>query len=244
MAVSGHATFRIAFRKAGRDIGCYDEHMIKRSHTAYDTLKRVVDLLVSAIALVVLSPVFAVVALLVRAKLGSPVIFRQPRPGRDGRIFTLYKFRSMRDATPGASAAAAVASDSERLTPFGRRLRSTSLDELPELLNVFRGEMSIVGPRPLLPEYLDRYNSEQARRHEVRPGITGWAQVNGRNAVSWDERFKMDTYYVDHRSFALDARILVMTVSAVVSREGVSASGVDTMQPFMGTAEHDATKES
>ena len=217
---------------------------MKRSHTAYDLLKRVADLIASAVALVVLSPVFAVVALLVRARLGSPVIFRQQRPGKGGRIFTVYKFRSMRDATLGATGADAVASDAERLTPFGRLLRSSSLDELPELFNVLRGDMSIVGPRPLLPEYLDRYNEEQARRHEVRPGITGWAQVNGRNAVSWDERFKMDVYYVDHRSFALDMRILLRTVSAVVSRKGVSAPGAETMQPFQGNAETGANKES
>ena len=223
---------------------------VKRSHTAYDLLKRVADVVVSAVLLVVLSPVFAVVALLVRVKLGSPVIFRQQRPGKDGRLFALYKFRTMLDAPPDASvvgsgdaapapiaADAAVATDAARLTPFGRRLRSTSLDELPELVNVLKGDMSIVGPRPLLPEYLDRYNSEQARRHEVRPGITGWAQVNGRNAVSWDERFKMDVWYVDHRSFALDARISFMTVSAVLSREGVSAPGAETMRPFEGTAQ-------
>jgi lipopolysaccharide/colanic/teichoic acid biosynthesis glycosyltransferase len=233
---------------------------VKRSHTAYDLLKRIADVVVSAVALVVLSPVFAVVALLVRIKLGSPVIFRQQRPGKDGRLFTLYKFRTMLDAAPNASvpatagaapgpvaADAAVATDGARLTPFGRGLRSTSLDELPELVNVLKGDMSIVGPRPLLPEYLDRYNSEQARRHEVRPGITGWAQVNGRNAVSWDERFKMDVWYVDHRSFALDARILFMTVAAVLSREGVSAPGAETMRPFegdAGTAEPPRTKES
>jgi len=229
--------------------------MLKRSHTAYDLLKRVVDFLVSAIALVILSPVLIIVALLVRAKLGSPVIFRQQRPGKDARIFTLYKYRTMRDSTPDsgapsssvaapAAADTAVASDADRLTPFGRRLRSTSLDELPELFNVLVGDMSIVGPRPLLPEYLDRYNSEQARRHEVRPGITGWAQVNGRNAVSWTERFKMDVWYVDHRSFALDARILLKTVAAVVSREGVSAAGTETMQPFQGNTQHADTKET
>ena len=221
-------------------MGC----IVKRSHTAYDLLKRVLDVIASAVGLIVLSPVFAVVALLVRTRLGSPVIFRQERPGLGGRIFTVYKFRSMRDAAPGSSAIDAVASDAERLTPFGRRLRSTSLDELPEFVNVLKGDMSVVGPRPLLPEYLDRYNEEQARRHEVRPGITGWAQVNGRNAVSWNERFKMDVWYVDHRSFALDARILLMTVSAVVSRKGVSAAGVDTMQPFMGDASNEANKES
>lgn len=214
---------------------------MKHSHRVYDATKRAVDLVASAVALVVLSPVLAIVAILVRAKLGSPVIFRQPRPGKDGRIFTLYKFRTMRDVAPGTSGVAAVASDAERLTPLGRRLRSTSLDELPELVNVLKGDMSLVGPRPLLPEYLDRYNSEQARRHEVRPGITGWAQVNGRNAVSWDERFRMDVWYVDHRSFALDARTLLRTVAAVVSREGVSAQGVETMRPFTGNApDHDS----
>jgi Sugar transferases involved in lipopolysaccharide synthesis len=207
-------------------------------------VKRVADLFVSAVALVVLSPVFAVVALIVRLKLGSPVIFRQQRPGKDGRIFTLYKFRTMRDAASGVMGVDAVASDAERLTPFGRFLRSTSLDELPELVNVLKGDMSVVGPRPLLPEYLHRYNGEQARRHEVRPGITGWAQVNGRNAVSWDERFKMDVWYVDHRSFALDARIVFRTVSAVVSREGVSAPDAETMQPFQDNTATTTTKES
>src|SRR5450756_1867888 len=185
---------------------------VKHSHTVYDLVKRVADLFVSAVALVVLSPVFAVVALIVRLKLGSPVIFRQQRPGKDGRIFTLNKFRTMRDAACGTTGVEAGASDAERLTRFGKLLRSTSLDELPELVNVLEGDMSIVGPRPLLPEYLHRYNGEQARRHEVRPGITGWAQVNGRNAVSWDERFKMDVWYVDHRSFALDARIVFLSL--------------------------------
>jgi len=221
-------------------MGC----IVKHSRTAYDVLKRVVDLIVSAVALVVLSPLIAVVALLVSVKLGLPVIFRQRRPGKDARLFTVYKFRTMRDAAPGTSSAEAVGSDATRLTPLGRTLRSTSLDELPEFYNVFKGDMSIVGPRPLLSEYLDRYNEEQARRHEVRPGITGWAQVNGRNTVSWDERFKMDVWYVDHRSFTLDARILFKTVSAVLSREGVSAPGSETMQPFQGNAENDATKES
>ena len=210
----------------------------------YDAVKRGLDVAASTVALVVLSPVFAVVALLVRAKLGSPVIFRQQRPGRDGRLFTLYKFRTMRDAVPGTTGVDAVASDGERLTPFGRVLRSTSLDELPELVNVLRGQMSIVGPRPLLPEYLDRYNSEQSRRHEVRPGLTGWAQVNGRNALSWDERFKMDVWYVDHRSFALDARIVLRSFSAVISREGVSGPGAETMQPFGGNTGTNPTKEN
>ena len=217
---------------------------MKHSHRVYDLLKRIADLVVSAVALVVLSPVLAVVAVLVRAKIGSPVIFRQPRPGLNGSIFTIYKFRTMRDASEGNGTVEAVASDAERLTPLGRRLRASSLDELPELFNVFLGDMSIVGPRPLLPEYLDRYNSEQARRHEVRPGITGWAQVNGRNAVSWGERFAMDVYYVDHRSFMFDARILFKTVSAVLSREGVSAPGSETMQPFDPAATASETKET
>jgi lipopolysaccharide/colanic/teichoic acid biosynthesis glycosyltransferase len=208
--------------------------IVKRSHTVYDLLKRVADVVVATVSLVVLSPVFAVVALLVRMNLGSPVIFRQRRPGRNSRIFTLYKFRTMRDAPPGIAGVQAVASDAERLTPFGLWLRSTSIDELPELINVLRGDMSVVGPRPLLPEYLDRYNEQQSRRHEVRPGITGWAQVNGRNAVPWDERFKMDVWYVDHRSLALDARILLRSFSALTSGEGVSGEDSDTMQPFAG----------
>jgi lipopolysaccharide/colanic/teichoic acid biosynthesis glycosyltransferase len=209
---------------------------VKRSHRVYDAVKRVLDVAAAAVALVVLSPVFLVVAVLVRLKSDAPVVFRQQRPGKGGRIFTLYKFRTMREAAPGTSGVEAVASDAERLTPFGRTLRATTLDELPQFLNVLKGDMSVVGPRPLLPEYLDRYNEEQARRHEVRPGITGWAQINGRNAVSWDDRFKMDVWYVDHRSFSLDVRILFKTLRAVVSREGVSAPGAETMEPFEGSA--------
>lgn len=210
---------------------------MKHSHTAYDLTKRVLDLVGSALALLVLSPVLAIVALLVRVKFGSPVIFRQQRPGKGGDIFTLFKFRTMSDAASGTSGDLTVATDAQRLSPFGRRLRSTSLDELPELVNVLKGDMSLVGPRPLLPEYLDRYNDEQARRHEVRPGITGWAQINGRNNVSWGERLKMDVWYVDHRSLALDARIVRDTVGAVVSREGVSAPGTETMEPFQGNSQ-------
>jgi lipopolysaccharide/colanic/teichoic acid biosynthesis glycosyltransferase len=207
---------------------------VKRSRTVYDLWKRAGDVVVAALALIVLSPVFAVLALVVRVALGPPVIFRQQRPGRDGRLFTLYKFRTMSAPAKDATPVEAVATDSERLTPFGRHLRATSLDELPELLNVLRGDMSLVGPRPLLPEYLGRYNEEQARRYDVRPGITGWAQVNGRNAVSWDERLSMDTWYVDHRSLALDARIVLRTARAVFSREGVSAVDAETMRPFQG----------
>jgi len=204
---------------------------VKRSRRTYDAVKRLLDVIASAIALVVLSPVLLVVALLVRVNLGSPVIFRQERPGKDGRVFAIYKFRSMKPAS-ASSATAAVANDAERLTRFGRILRSTSLDELPEFFNVLRGDMSIVGPRPLLTEYLERYSHEQARRHEVRPGITGWAQVNGRNASSWEGRLRQDVWYVDNRSAALDLRILLMTLSTVFARRGISAAGQATMEPF------------
>lgn len=206
--------------------------MVKRSHRTYDVIKRLGDIVVSLVALIVLSPILAIVGLIVFATVGSPVIFRQTRPGKGGRLFTIYKFRTMRDAATGEAGVDAVASDTERLTPLGNLLRSTSIDELPELVNVLLGDMSIVGPRPLLPEYLARYNEHQARRHEVRPGITGWAQVNGRNALSWEERFDMDVAYVDNRSLALDLRILAMTVGTVLSRKGVSAEGHATMPPF------------
>jgi lipopolysaccharide/colanic/teichoic acid biosynthesis glycosyltransferase len=200
----------------------------------YDAVKRLLDVVVSAALLVLLAPLLLLIALLVRIDVGSPVLFAQQRPGRHGRIFTLHKFRTMRSVEGGADVADAdaVATDAGRLTRFGRFLRSTSLDELPELWNVLLGQISIVGPRPLLVEYLERYNSEQARRHEVRPGITGWAQVNGRNALDWNERFALDVWYVDNRSFLLDAKILLMTVAAVVQREGVSAEGHATMEPF------------
>lgn len=205
--------------------------MQKRSHRGYDAAKRLFDVMAATVLLIVLSPLLLVIALLVRVKLGSPVLFSQVRPGRGGRPFTLRKFRTMRESTCDSSIDA-VATDTERLTRFGRTLRSTSLDELPELWNVLVGEMSLVGPRPLLAEYLERYNAQQARRHEVRPGITGWAQVNGRNSVSWGDRLALDVWYVDHRSLLLDLRILLMTVRAVLSREGVSAAGEATMRPF------------
>jgi sugar transferase EpsL len=205
---------------------------VKRSHRVYDAFKRAGDLIVSLVAMVLLSPVLAITALLVRRRLGSPVIVSQLLPGRGGVPFRIHKFRTMRDAQPGDSDVAAVGTDAERLSGFGRKLRSTSLDELPELWNVLRGDMSIVGPRPLLMEYLDRYTTEQARRHEVRPGITGWAQVNGRNAVSWEDRFAMDVWYVDHRSFPLDVRIVFMTIAAVFKRSGISSGGHATMEPF------------
>jgi lipopolysaccharide/colanic/teichoic acid biosynthesis glycosyltransferase len=179
-------------------------------------------------------PVLAVLALLVRAKLGSPVLFRQKRPGMDARIFELIKFRTMTDAR---DARGNLLPDAARLTPFGRWLRSSSLDELPELLNVLRGEMSLVGPRPLLVQYLERYSPVQRRRHEVPPGITGWAQVNGRNALSWEEKFALDVWYVDNRSLWLDVRILALTVGQVVFRRGISAPGEATMPEFVGKRE-------
>lgn len=191
----------------------------------YETyVKRALDMALSGCALAVLSPVMGVTALLVRQKLGSPVIFHQDRPGKDEKIFRLYKFRTMTDA--------------QRLTPFGRRLRSTSLDELPELWNILRGDMSIVGPRPLLVKYLPYYTAEERRRHAVRPGLTGLAQVNGRNALRWEDRFAYDVDYVDHISFALDAKIVLMTLRCVFSREGISAEGSATMEAFTGTAKH------
>ena len=191
--------------------------------------KRLFDLLVVLATSPFWLPLLAVLAVLVRVKLGSPVFFRQKRPGRDERIFELVKFRTMTDAR---DAAGALKSDAERLTPFGRWLRSTSLDELPELWNVLRGEMSLVGPRPLLVQYLERYTSDQRRRHAVPPGLTGWAQVNGRNAISWEEKFAYDVWYVDHRSFGLDLRILFRTFWQVLTRRGISAAGDATMPEF------------
>jgi len=194
-------------------------------------MKRVFDIIASALALLLLAPVLAGVALLVALKMGRPVFFRQQRPGLDGKPFTMLKFRTMRDAH---DAQGRPLSDAERLTPFGRWLRATSLDELPELWNVLKGDLSLVGPRPLLMEYLPRYSEIQRRRHEVRPGLTGWAQVHGRNAVDWNERFELDVWYVDHRSFWLDMKILAMTVHLVLSRRGVSAQGEATMREFRG----------
>lgn len=195
-------------------------------------MKRLFDILVSGIGLVLLSPLLLAVALLVRAKLGSPVLFRHRRPGLHGRLFTMLKFRTMTDAVGSDGA---LLPDAERLTPFGRFLRRTSLDELPELWNVLIGDMSLVGPRPLLIEYLPLYTPEQARRHDVRPGLTGWAQVNGRNALSWDEKFALDLWYVDHQSFALDLKILWRTIFKVFARQGISAEGEATMPRFEGS---------
>ena len=196
-------------------------------------IKRAFDVAAAAVGLVVLSPVLAGVALAVRLRLGAPVLFRQERPGLHGRPFIMLKFRTMTDAR---DAAGRLLPDAERLTPLGRLLRSTSLDELPELWNVLRGDMSLVGPRPLLVRYLDRYTPEQARRHEVRPGLTGWAQVNGRNALTWEEKFALDVWYVDHASLALDLKILLLTLRRVLAREGISAAGEATMPEFTGTA--------
>ncbi len=194
-------------------------------------LKRGVDLFTAGVGLVLLSPLMASLALLVRWRLGSPVLFRQVRPGLNGKPFTILKFRTMKElrGTDGV-----LLPDGERLTRFGRFLRASSLDELPELWNVLRGDMSLVGPRPLRTEYLELYSAEQARRHDVRPGITGWAQVNGRNAASWPDRLAMDVWYVDHGSLALDFRILSRTIWKVVRGEGVSAEGHATMPPFRG----------
>ncbi len=194
-------------------------------------MKRLFDLLLSAIGLLILAVPLALLALQVRRKLGSPVLFIQLRPGLHGRPFRMVKFRTMTDARDATNA---LLPDAQRLTPFGRFLRASSLDELPGLWNVLRGEMSLVGPRPLLVEYLPLYSPEQARRHEVRPGITGWAQVNGRNAISWADKFALDVWYVDHHSLWLDLRILWLTVRKVVVRDGISAAGEATMPRFEG----------
>jgi len=195
-------------------------------------LKRCFDVFISAIALVLLTPAIFMVSFKVAKNLGKPVLFRQKRPGLKGNIFEMLKFRSMRDAVDGEGNALP---DSERLTPFGKKLRSSSLDELPGLWNVLKGDMSLVGPRPLLVEYLPLYSVEQARRHDVRPGITGWAQVNGRNAISWEEKFKLDIWYVDNQSFWLDIKILFLTVKKVFVRDGISAEGEVTMHKFTGS---------
>lgn len=195
-------------------------------------MKRLFDVIAAGLALILLAPLLGAVALLVRAKLGRPVLFRQLRPGRHGRPFTLLKFRTMLESRDPSGV---LRPDVDRLTPFGRLLRRSSLDELPELWNVIRGDMSLVGPRPLLMEYLDLYSPEEARRMEVRPGLTGWAQVNGRNALSWEQKFALDRWYVDHASFALDLRILGRTIVNVISGHGVSAEGEATMARFEGS---------
>ena len=201
-------------------------------------IKRLFDMSAATTALVILSPVYAITAYKVKKNLGSPVLFRQTRPGQGGVPFEMIKFRSMKDAidTEGNPLP-----DSERLTPFGQTLRNTSLDELPELWNVIKGDMSLVGPRPLLIEYLPLYSTEQYRRHNVRPGVTGWAQINGRNAIGWDEKFKLDTWYVDNQSLWLDIKILFKTVKKVLIKDGISADGEVTMSKFTGSQ---VTKDS
>lgn len=195
-------------------------------------LKRLVDLVGAGLAIVLLSPLIAIVAYLVRRNLGSPIFFTQRRPGLNGKPFIMYKFRTMSDARDSEGK---LLPDDQRLTRFGQFLRSTSLDELPELWNVIKGEMSLVGPRPLLMKYLELYTPEQARRHEVKPGITGWAQVNGRNALTWEEKFRLDVWYVDNWTLTLDLRILWLTFLKVVRRDGISAAGHATMPEFKGS---------
>jgi lipopolysaccharide/colanic/teichoic acid biosynthesis glycosyltransferase len=202
-----------------------------RRHRFLLRVKRPLDILASVGALALLSPVMALVAAVIRARLGSPVIFRQVRPGLNAQPFTIYKFRTMRD---GVDAAGFALPDSQRLTAFGRWLRTTSLDELPGLWNVIRGDMSLVGPRPLLTEYLSRYSPEQRRRHDVKPGLTGWAQVNGRNHLSWSEKFDLDLWYVDNRSLLLDLKIVLLTIRTLVRRSGIAQPGHATMPKFMG----------
>ncbi len=194
-------------------------------------IKRGFDLFVSLVALIIFSPIIAFIAWKVKRNLGSPVLFRQSRPGMNGVQFEMVKFRTMKDAVDSKGN---LLPDADRMTPFGNRLRNSSLDELPELWNVFRGEMSLVGPRPLLMKYLSLYNKEQARRHEVRPGVTGWAQVNGRNAISWEDKFKLDVWYVDNRTLWLDIKILLLTVKKVLIKDGISASDHVTMPEFKG----------
>lgn len=196
-------------------------------------VKRIFDLLLSIVLIVVLAPLMILVAILVAFKMGRPVIFKQQRPGLKGKPFYLYKYRTM---TESLDAEGSLLSDEERLTGLGHCLRRFSLDELPQLFNVLKGELSFVGPRPLLMQYLERYSPEQARRHEVKPGITGWAQVNGRNAISWEEKFAYDVWYVDHANFWLDVKILLLTVLKVLKKEGISSQGEATMPEFMGTA--------
>ena len=194
-------------------------------------IKRLLDIVVSLCGIVVLSPIYLILGVLVRVKLGTPVIFKQDRPGKDEKIFRLYKFRSMTDEKDESGN---LLPDAVRLTPFGKKLRSTSLDELPELFNILKGDMSLIGPRPLLVRYLPRYNEFQRHRHDVRPGLTGLAQINGRNAITWEKKFAYDVEYVNKLSFALDARIFMGTVRAVLKREGISGENNATMEEFMG----------
>lgn len=209
---------------------------MKRKETLYEKyIKRFLDVFLSSFAIIVFSPLLAVVALAVKIKLGSPVLFSQARPGKFGEIFVLKKFRTMTDEPDPLTGE--LLPDEQRLTSFGCFLRSTSLDELPELFNILKGDMSIVGPRPLLVRYLPRYNEKQMHRHDVRPGLTGFAQVNGRNAISWEEKFDMDVYYTEHISFLFDLKIILQTVKTVLCRDGISSDTYATMEEFMGTSE-------
>ncbi len=206
---------------------------LKRKSGIYrNHLKRAMDFILSLTSIIVLSPLMLVVAVLVRIKLGSPVIFKQKRPGLNEKIFTLYKFRTM---TAEREENGELLPDEHRLTKFGKFLRSTSLDELPELFNILKGEMSIVGPRPLLVQYLPLYNEHQRRRHEVRPGLTGWAQINGRNAISWEEKFDFDIEYIDNISFISDLKIVLLTIKKVFNREGITQEGEATIEDFKGS---------
>lgn len=203
-------------------------------------MKRFFDLIASFFALLLLSPIIILVAWKIRKDLGAPVIFRQVRPGLHGRPFQMIKFRTMKDAV---DAQGNLLPDSERMTPFGNKLRNSSIDELPELWNVLKGEMSLVGPRPLLMQYLPLYSKEQARRHEMRPGITGWAQVNGRNTISWEEKFKLDIWYIENYSFILDIKIILLTLKKVFAKEGISAKGHVTIEPFTGSKQKGCDNE-
>jgi sugar transferase EpsL len=195
-------------------------------------IKRLFDIISSIAGLAVTSPLLIILAILIRLKLSSPILFRQQRPGLRGKAFVIYKFKTMTDQCDSSGN---LLPDEQRLPAFGRFLRSTSFDELPELFNVLKGDMSIVGPRPLMMKYLDRYSPEQARRHEVKPGITGWAQINGRNAISWEDRFKLDIWYVDNQTFWLDMKIIFKTIRNVIAKEGITQQGRATMDEFMGT---------
>lgn len=205
--------------------------MDKLGYRSEIVFKRTFDFFASLTAIILLSPIIALVTWKIRKNLGSPVLFKQIRPGLNGEPFEMIKFRTMKDAVDSIGNALP---DAERMTPFGNKLRSSSLDELPELWNVLKGDMSLVGPRPLLMQYLPLYNDEQKRRHEVRPGVTGWAQINGRNSLSWVEKFELDVWYVDNRSFWLDVKILFLTVKKVFVKEGISADGHVTIEPFKG----------
>jgi lipopolysaccharide/colanic/teichoic acid biosynthesis glycosyltransferase len=207
---------------------------MKRDGKFTQMIKRIFDVLFSLIAVVLLAPVFIVVSIVIIISDGFPVFFAQTRPGKNGNPFKLHKFRTMKEVR---NYKAELLADGDRITKFGNFLRRTSIDELPELFNVLKGEMSIVGPRPLLMQYLERYSDEQTRRHEVLPGITGWAQINGRNAISWDEKFRLDVWYVDQRTFWLDLKIILQTIWKVIKGEGISQPGRATMDEFMGNAE-------